>query len=93
VADLERALGFYCGVLGFELTQRYGRGGVHFRGRVSSSYWSQHVGKSRCAAPPGATGLYHPRSPPDAGWRPRMRCSGWIRAGILRMASDHGVSG
>ena len=24
VADLERALGFYCGVLGFELTQRYG---------------------------------------------------------------------
>ena len=24
VADLERALAFYCGVLGFELTQRYG---------------------------------------------------------------------
>ena len=24
VADLERALGFYCGVLGFELTARYG---------------------------------------------------------------------
>lgn len=24
VADLERSLGFYCGVLGFELTQRYG---------------------------------------------------------------------
>ena len=24
VSDLERALGFYCGVLGFELTQRYG---------------------------------------------------------------------
>ena len=25
VADLERALGFYRGVLGFALTQRYGR--------------------------------------------------------------------
>ena len=25
VADLERALGFYCGVLGLELTQRFGR--------------------------------------------------------------------
>ncbi|MDB6130440.1 MAG: Glyoxalase/bleomycin resistance protein/dioxygenase, partial [Verrucomicrobiales bacterium] len=25
VSDLERALGFYCGVLGFEITQRYGR--------------------------------------------------------------------
>lgn len=25
VADLERALAFYCGVLGFQLTQRYGR--------------------------------------------------------------------
>ena len=25
VADLERALGIYCGVLGFEVTQRYGR--------------------------------------------------------------------
>jgi catechol 2,3-dioxygenase len=25
VADLERALQFYCGVLGFEITQRYGR--------------------------------------------------------------------
>ena len=24
VADLERSLRFYCGVLGFELTQRYG---------------------------------------------------------------------
>ena len=24
VADLERALRFYCGVLGFEITQRYG---------------------------------------------------------------------
>jgi catechol 2,3-dioxygenase len=28
VADLERALGFYHGVLGFEVTQRYGSGAV-----------------------------------------------------------------
>jgi catechol 2,3-dioxygenase len=26
VADLERSLAFYCGVLGFQLTQRYGPG-------------------------------------------------------------------
>src|SRR3712207_4287406 len=25
VSDIEHALGFYCGVLGFELMQRYGR--------------------------------------------------------------------
>ncbi len=50
VADLDRALNFYCGVLGFELTQRVGAaGGVHFRRRLSSSHRSQHLGERAAA--------------------------------------------
>ena len=61
VSDLERALGFYCGVLGFELTQRYGRqaafisaGGYHHH--IGLNTWESEGG----APPPGnSTGLYH----------------------------------
>src|SRR6476620_11067238 len=61
VADLERALGFYCGVLGFELTQRYGRDAAF----VSAGGYHHHIGlntwESAGGAPPpaGSTGLYH----------------------------------
>ena len=61
VADLERALGFYCGVLGFELTQRYGPGAAF----VSAGGYHHHIGlntwESRGGPPPpdGSTGLYH----------------------------------
>ena len=61
VANLQRALNFYCGVLGFELTQRYGED-VAF---VSAGGYHHHIGlntwESRDGAPPpnGATGLYH----------------------------------
>ncbi len=93
VADLERALDFYCGVLGFELTQRYGgsaafisAGGYH----IGLNTWESHGGQP---PPPGATGLYHVairypdrRSLADALRRLRD-------AGIpLDGASDHGVS-
>src|SRR3954447_8911418 len=61
VADLERALGFYCGVLGFELMQRYGTqaafvsaGGYHHH--IGLNTWESAGGK---APPRGATGLYH----------------------------------
>src|ERR1044072_7574704 len=61
VADLERALRFYCGVLGFELTQRYGAeagfvsaGGYHHR--TGPSTW-ESLGAS--PPPPGTTGLFH----------------------------------
>lgn len=40
VADLERALAFYCGVLGFELTQRYGDGAAF----VSAGGYHHHIG-------------------------------------------------
>ncbi len=48
VADLDRALGFYCGVLGFEVMQRLGnQRGVHFGRRLSSSHRAQHLGEQR----------------------------------------------
>jgi catechol 2,3-dioxygenase len=61
VADLERALGFYRDVLGFELTQRYGRDAAF----VSAGGYHHHIGfnvwESRGGPPPapGTTGLYH----------------------------------
>jgi catechol 2,3-dioxygenase len=60
VANLERALGFYCGVLGFELTQRYD--GAAF---VSAGGYHHHIGlntwESEGGVPPSpaSTGLYH----------------------------------
>src|SRR5918998_3929002 len=61
VADIERALGFYCGVLGFELTQRYGSNAAF----VSAGGYHHHIGlntwESAGGSPPpaGTTGLYH----------------------------------
>src|SRR6202166_4109267 len=61
VADLDRALGFYCGVLGFQLTQRRGSE-VAF---ISAGGYHHHLGlntwESRGGHPPapGTTGLYH----------------------------------
>src|SRR5829696_6030423 len=59
VADLERALAFYCGVLGFELTQRYGRNAAF----VSAGGYHHHIGlntwESQGGSPParGSTGF------------------------------------
>src|SRR3989442_459975 len=61
VADLERALSFYCGVLGFKITQRYGAGAAF----ISAGGYHHHIGlntwESLGGAPPpaGTTGLYH----------------------------------
>jgi catechol 2,3-dioxygenase len=61
VADLERALQFYCGVLGFAITQRYGpsaafvsAGGYHHH--IGLNTWESHAGQPPA---PGTTGLYH----------------------------------
>jgi catechol 2,3-dioxygenase len=40
VADLERALAFFCGVLGFELTQQYGTQAAF----VSTGGYHHHIG-------------------------------------------------
>jgi catechol 2,3-dioxygenase len=61
VADLERALGFYCGVLGFRLTQRYGEQAAF----ISAGGYHHHIGlntwESLGAPPPPrhSTGLFH----------------------------------
>jgi catechol 2,3-dioxygenase len=95
VADLDRALAFYCGVLGFELTQRYGPGAAF----VSAGGYHHHIGlntwESRGGKPPapGTTGLYHLAIlyPTRAALADALRRL--IKAGIpLDGASDHGVS-
>jgi catechol 2,3-dioxygenase len=61
VSDLKRALDFYCGVLGFELKQMYGRqaafvaaGGYHHH--IGLNTWESEGGSP---PPPGTTGLFH----------------------------------
>jgi catechol 2,3-dioxygenase len=95
VADLDRALAFYEGVLGFEVTQRVGdsaaflsAGGYHHH--VALNTW-----ESRGGFPPaaGTTGLYHfaVRYPTRATLADALRRLD--AAGIpLEGASDHGVS-
>ncbi len=95
VADLDRALGFYRDVLGFQLMQRMGSqaaflgaGGYHHH--LGLNTWESRGGTS---PPPGSTGLYHVairypdrRSLADAHRRLE-------RAGVpVDSAADHGVS-
>ena len=95
VADLERSLAFYCGVLGFQLTQRYGSQAAF----VSAGGYHHHIGlntwESKGGVPParGTTGLYHVAIlyPDRASLADALRRL--IEHNIpLDGASDHGVS-
>ena len=95
VSDLNRALAFYCGILGFQLTQRYGDQAAF----VSAGDYHHHIGlntwESRGGSPPpaGATGLYHTAIlyPTRAALADALRRL--MRADVpLDGASDHGVS-
>jgi catechol 2,3-dioxygenase len=95
VADLERALGFYCDVLGFQITQRYGTQAAF----VSAGGYHHHLGlntwESKSGQPPpaGTTGLYHTAIlyPTRRALADALRRV--IAAGIpLDGAADHGVS-
>jgi catechol 2,3-dioxygenase len=95
VADIDRALEFWCGVLGFELTQRLGDQAAF----VSAGGYHHHIGlntwESRDAPPPPrhTTGLYHVavRYPDRRTLGDALRRV--LQAGIrLDGASDHGVS-
>jgi catechol 2,3-dioxygenase len=95
VADLERALGFYCGVLGFELTQRYGAQAAF----ISAGGYHHHIGlntwESQGGSPPapGATGLYHVAILYPNRQALAVALRRVLEAGIpLDGASDHGVS-
>jgi len=95
VADLERALAFYHGVLGFAITQRYGpeaaflsAGGYHHH--LGLNTWESRGG---AAPPPGSTGLYHtailyPTRRDLAEAFERLRQA----AHPIDGAADHGVS-
>lgn len=95
VADLERALGFYCGILGFDLMHRIGSSAAF----ISAGGYHHHIGLNTWESlggsppPPGATGLYHlailyPTRATLADALRRLQ-----RAGIpLDGAADHGVS-
>ena len=95
VADLGRALNFYSGILGFEVTQRYGEqavflsaGGYHHH--IALNTWESLGGSP---PPPGTTGLYHTAIlyPTRAALAVALRRV--LAAGIpLDGAADHGVS-
>jgi catechol 2,3-dioxygenase len=95
VADLERSLAFYCGVLGFELMQRFGDGAAF----ISAGGYHHHIGLNTWESlggpppPPGTTGLYHsailyPTRAALGDALRRLRDAGIALDG----ASDHGVS-
>jgi catechol 2,3-dioxygenase len=95
VADLERALGFYCGVLGFELQARNGTQAAF----ISAGGYHHHIGLNTWESlggtppPPGHTGLYHtailyPTRRDLADALRRLTAAGIPLDG----ASDHGVS-
>jgi catechol 2,3-dioxygenase len=95
VADLNRALAFYCDVLGFTLMQKYGDGAAF----ISAGGYHHHIGlntwESKGGSPPpqGTTGLYHVaiRYPTRAALADAARRL--AKAGVpLDGASDHGVS-
>ena len=95
VADIDRALDFYCGVLGFELQSRMGDQAAF----ISAGGYHHHIGlntwesKGGSPPPPGHTGLFHfailypdRRTLADALRR-------LIEAKVpIGGASDHGVS-
>jgi catechol 2,3-dioxygenase len=95
VADLQRALDFYCGVLGFEVTLRYGTeaaflaaGGYHHH--IGLNTWESRGGSP---PPPNATGLFHLAIlyPTRATLADSLRRLRQARVS-LDGASDHGVS-
>jgi catechol 2,3-dioxygenase len=95
VADLDRALEFYCGVLGFELQQRIGDEAAF----VSAGGYHHHIGlntwysKDAPPPPPRSTGLFHVaiRYPDRHSLADALRRL--TDAGVpLSGASDHGVS-
>ena len=95
VAEIDRALDFYCGVLGFQLRQRMGdsaafiaAGGYHHH--IGLNTWESRGGSP---PPPGTTGLYHTAIRYPDRKALALALKQVLDAGIrLDGASDHGVS-
>lgn len=95
VADLDRALAFWQGVLGFELQQKFGAQAAF----ISAGGYHHHIGlntwESQGGTPPaqGTTGLYHVAILFDTRRELAIVTRRVLDAGIpLQGASDHGVS-
>lgn len=95
VSDLDRALAFYCGVLGFRLTQRYDEQAAF----VAAGQYHHHIGLNTWESsggsrpPPGTTGLYHAAILYPTRMALAEALERLMRAGVrLDGASDHGVS-
>ena len=95
VANIDRALQFYCGVLGFDLIQKMGNQAAF----ISAGGYHHHIGLNTWESaggtppPPGTTGLYHlailyPTRADLADALKRLAANGIALDG----ASDHGVS-
>jgi catechol 2,3-dioxygenase len=95
VADLERALGFWRDVLGFEVQQRMGRAAAFLSAGGYHHHIALNTWESRGGSPPPrqATGLYHVAIlyPDRAALATALKRV--LDAGVpLEGASDHGVS-
>lgn len=95
VADIERSLGFYRDILGFSVTQRYGRSAVF----LAAGGYHHHIGLNTWESagasppPPGSTGLYHVAILYPTRFALADACRRVLGAGLkLDGASDHGVS-
>ncbi len=95
VSDIDKALAFYQGLLGFEIMQRYGSSAVF----ISAGGYHHHIGlntwhsKDAPPAPVKSTGLYHtaivyPERKDLAAILKRLSDAGYPLSG----AADHGVS-
>lgn len=95
VANLERSLKFYCGILGFEITTTYGEDAVF----ISAGGYHHHIGlntwfsKNAPPAPKNSPGLFHtailyPTRKDLAAILQRLQDQNYPLTG----ASDHGVS-
>jgi catechol 2,3-dioxygenase len=95
VANLERAIGFYSGVLGFQVKTRFGDSAAFlaagdYHHHIGLNTWESLGGKPPA---PGSTGLYHAAFvyPTRAALGDALRRL--MAAGIqLDGAADHGVS-
>jgi catechol 2,3-dioxygenase len=95
VANIARALQFYCGVLGFEVTQRFGQSAAFLSAGGYHHHLAVNTWESLGGSPPPrvSTGLYHTA----ILYPTRVKLAEALRrvldAGIaLEGAADHGVS-